>query len=340
MAFTVVSGLVVGLVLGFALQKGGFCMHTAFRSIVFEKDHSVLRSWLLVLVINLVGVNLLYEFRIINIVVAPFFWPAAVLGGLVFGGGMVMAGGCTSGTFYRVGKGMLGSFGALVGFSAGAAAVSAGALRPVMTFLRTPVLDVYGEEPTLSNIFPIDPIVSRWIVIGVLSIFIGFYLLKAPRQKFVTGWGWIKTGLVVGAVGLAAWIASSYSYRDYGMSFTQPTVSLVRLIFNGDSDGVNWSTYMVLGVPVGALIAAVLAKDFSLRLPTPGRFVQQTVGGGLMGIGAAVAGGCNIGHGITGLSALSVTSLVATICTMLGVWFGTWIIFRKLRSPARPEGGK
>ena len=124
MAFTVLSGLIIGIALGFALQKGGFCMHTAFRSIVFEKDHSVLRSWLLVLGINLIGVNLLYELRIINIMIAPFFWPAAIIGGLVFGGGMVMAGGCTSGTFYRVGKGMLGSFGALVGFSAGAAAVT------------------------------------------------------------------------------------------------------------------------------------------------------------------------------------------------------------------------
>lgn len=332
--FLVVSGLIVGFGLGFALQKGGFCMHTAFRSIVFEKDHSVLRSWLLVLVINLIGVNLLYELRIINIMIAPFFWPAAIVGGLVFGGGMVMAGGCTSGTFYRVGKGMLGSFGALVGFSAGAAAVSVGALRPAMTFLRKPVLDVYGEEPTLSNILPIDPVVSRWLVVGVLSVAIGYYLLRAPKQKFVTGWGWVKTGLVLGAIGLAAWIASGYAYRDYGMSFTQPTVSLVRLILNGDSGGINWSTYMVLGVPAGAFLAALLSKDFAFRLPSPGRFVQQTSGGLLMGMGAAVAGGCNIGHGITGLSALSITSLVATICTMIGVWFGTWIIYRALKSPA------
>jgi len=334
MLLTVISGLIIGLALGFALQKGGFCMHTAFRSIVFEKDHSVLRSWLLVLGINLIGVNLLYELRIINIMMAPFFWPAAIVGGLIFGGGMVMAGGCTSGTFYRVGKGMLGSFGALAGFSVGAAAMSVGALRPVMDLLRKPVLDVYGEEPTLANILPIDPIAARWIAIGVLCAAIVIYLFRAPKQKFITGWGWIKTGLVLGIIGVAAWAASAYSYRDYGMSFTQPTVSLVRLVVGGDSAGINWSTYMVLGVPVGAFLAALQSKDFSLRLPKPGRFVQQTSGGLLMGLGASLAGGCNIGHGITGLSVLSVTSLVATVCTMIGVWIGTWIIFRALKSPA------
>ena len=334
MAFTVLSGLIIGIALGFALQKGGFCMHTAFRSILFEKDHSVLRSWLLVLCINMIGVNLLYELRIINIMIAPFFWPAAIVGGLLFGVGMVMAGGCTSGTFYRVGKGMLGSFGALVGFSAGAAAVSAGALRPAMDFLRRPILDVYGEEPTLANILPMDPAISRWIVVGLLSVGLGFYLTKAPKQKFITGWGWIKTGVIVGAIGLAAWLASSYSYRDYGMSFTQPTVSLVRLVLSNDSAGINWSTYMVVGVPVGAFLAALQSKDFALRLPAPRRFVQQTIGGALMGLGASIAGGCNIGHGISGLSALSITSLVATFCTMIGVWLGTWVIIRALRSPA------
>lgn len=334
MAVTVLSGLIIGLALGFALQKGGFCMHTAFRSIVFEKDHSVLRSWLLVLGLNLIGVNLLYELRIINTMVAPFFWPAAIIGGLVFGGGMVMAGGCTSGTFYRTGKGMLGSFGALVGFSFGAAAMSSGALRPVTDALRRPVLDVYGEEPTLANILPIDPVAGRWIVVGVLVVAIGIYLLRAPKQKFVTGWGWIKTGLIIGAIGIAAWAASAYSYRDYGMSFTQPTVSLMRLMISGDAGGVNWATYMVLGVPAGAFLAALQSKDFSLRLPTPGRFVQQTAGGLLMGVGALLAGGCNIGHGITGLSALSVTSLVATVCTMVGVWIGTWIVFRTVKLSA------
>ena len=92
------------------------------------------------------------------------------------------------------------------------------------------------------------------------------------------------------------------------------------------------------GDAVGAFLAALQSKDFAFRLPTPGRFVQQTAGGALMGIGASIAGGCNIGHGITGLSALSVTSLVATVFTMIGVWSGTWIIFRALRSPAKPEG--
>ena len=46
-----------------------------------------------------------------------------------------------------------------------------------------------------------------------------------------------------------------------------------------------------------------------------------------MGIGAGIAGGCNIGHGITGLSTLSLGSLLATVTTMGGVWAATGVIF-------------
>jgi uncharacterized protein len=329
--FDVATGLATGGVLGYVLQKGGFCMHTAFRSIVFEKDHSTLRAWLLALAIDMIIVNLLFEFRVINIQVAPFFWLAASVGGLVFGIGMVLAGGCTSGTWYRAGKGMLGSAGALVGYAIGATSVSGGLLRPVMDALRRPVIDFFGEDLSITHALPFGPVLSRWAVIAIAVAAIIYYLSRAPEQKFATGWKWPATGTAIGLVGVAAWLASTVSARDYGMSFTQPTVSIVRVILSSETGGVNWATFMVLGVPIGAFAAAVRSGDFAFRLPAPKRFVQQSVGGVVMGLGAAVAGGCNIGHGITGLSVLSVTSLLATATTMAGVWLGTWVVFRSLR---------
>lgn len=337
MLFTILSGLVIGVSFGFALQKGSFCMNTAFRSIVFEKDHSTLRAWLLVVAINMVGVNILYELRVINITIAPFFWPAAIAGGLVFGIGMVLAGGCTSGTWYRFGKGMLGSFGALLGFAFGATVMSVGALKPLMDALRNPVIDSYGEDLTIANIFPFDPLITRWVAIALIVLAIAAYLLRSPKQQFVIGWKWPITGLAVGILALLGWWASSFSNRDFGLSFTQPTISLVRLFINADTGGINWSTFFVLGVPVGAFVSAVISKDFALRLPSPARFLQQFGGGTLMGLGAALAGGCNIGHGITGISALSITSLTSTAFTILGVWAMTFFIYghAKLRTAAK-----
>ena len=336
-AFSLVSGLLLGAAFGFALQKGGFCMNTAFRSVVFEKDRSLLRAWLMVLAINLLAVNLLHELRVINITIAPFYWVAAIAGGLVFGLGMALAGGCASGTWYRASKGMLGSFVALIGFAFAATATTNGLLRPVLDLLREPVVDSYGEDLSLVNIFPFDPFVTWWIIVGVLVVGISIFLLRGPKQSFTIGWPWPITGAAVGVLAALAWVLSGVSGRDYGLSFTNPTVSLVRLLVDGDGAGVNWSTYFLVGIPVGAFVAAALARDLSLRLPSPGRLLQQFGGGMLMGIGAAVAGGCNVGHGVTGLSALSVTSFVSTLTTMAGVWIATALIFRSQRV-RRPAG--
>ena len=77
---SVISGLLVGFIGGFALQRGGFCMHSAFRSIAFEKDHSLLRAWMLVLAINIPALLILEQFGIIFPARAPFTPFAGLVG--------------------------------------------------------------------------------------------------------------------------------------------------------------------------------------------------------------------------------------------------------------------
>ncbi len=166
-------------------------------------------------------------------------------------------------------------------------------------------------------------------IIALLVIAGGRWLLKAPKQKYQVGWSWPKTGLVIGALSVAAWLASGVTNRDYGFSFTQPTISIVSIIIiGGDSAGINWGTFMVLGVPVGAFLAAKITGELSLRAPATGRLIEQFGGGTLMGLGAALAGGCNIGHGITGVSTLALSSIVATLFTVSGVWGMDYLVFR------------
>jgi len=334
MMATAALGLAVGIPLGYALQSGGFCMNTAFRSILFEKDRSLLRAYVLVLLINIVAVNILDELALINITRAPFFWPALLVGGFVFGLGMVLAGGCTSGTWYRASKGMIGSLMALIGFAAGATASQAGILNPIQAKLRLPVLDVYGVEPTLYNIIPISHWAVKWVVVAVVVVLGGIWLLRSPKQKFTVGWNWQKTGLIIGVIAAAGWLVSGFTRRDYGLSFTQPTVSLVRFLLDADSTGINWGTFLVIGVPVGAALGARLSGELTLRLPKPKRVLQQLAGGLMMGVGAAVAGGCNIGHGLTGVSTLALSSIAATLFTIFGVWTATFLVYRRTASSA------
>ncbi|MFQ5539147.1 MAG: YeeE/YedE thiosulfate transporter family protein, partial [Candidatus Binatia bacterium] len=72
-------------------------------------------------------------------------------------------------------------------------------------------------------------------------------------------------------------------------------------------------------------------NEFKWRAPQPRRMMQQALGGALMGTGAVIAGGCNIGNSLTGLGILSLTSFVATVFFILGTWSGTYLFFVRQR---------
>jgi uncharacterized membrane protein YedE/YeeE len=81
-----------------------------------------------------------------------------------------------------------------------------------------------------------------------------------------------------------------------------------------------------LGVLMGATAAALLSREFAVRVPAPGELLKGAVGGVLMGGGAVLAFGCNIGGFFSALSALSLSGLGM----MLGLGIGAWVGLRYL----------
>ncbi|MFW5694730.1 MAG: YeeE/YedE family protein [Alkalispirochaeta sp.] len=335
-----IGGLSLGLLLGYALQRGGYCMNTAFRSFFLEKDKSLVRAWVLVLLINIVGVRLFTDLGVLDPAVAPIFWPAAIVGGFIFGAGMVLAGGCASGTYYRCGRGMLGSVAALIGFVIGTAVIDGGALVGVQSVLRAPVIDTGGAQATLFGVLGVESVVIRWLVLGAVAALAIVWLARAPKNRFLIGWSWQRSGTVIGVLALAAWLLSAMQGRNFGLSFTQPTVALTRFVVSGDASGISVASFIVVAVPVGAFLAAKAAGEAILRAPDPRRLARQFGGGAVMGTGASIAGGCNIGHSITGVSTLGITAIVSTGFIILGCWAMTTIIVRsESRKAATAYGG-
>lgn len=324
----ITAGIALGLLLGFSLQRGGYCMNTAFRSFYLEKDRSLVRAWIVVLIINIIGVQLFTDLGIFRPEVAPFFWPAAIVGGFVFGGGMVLAGGCASGTYYRCGRGMLGSIAALFGFVIGTALIDGGALVGVQNRLRGTTIEFEGSQATLFELLGVESALVRWIVLAALTVTALGWLIRSPKQRFLIGWGWKRTGVLVGLLAFATWLLSAMQGRNFGLSFTQPTVALTRYLVGGDTSGLSVASFIVVGVPIGAFLAAKLAGEVILRMPEPKRFVRQFGGGVTMGLGASIAGGCNIGHSITGVSTLGITAITSTAFIILGCWAMTGLIYR------------
>lgn len=317
-------GLGVGGLFGFVLQRGRFCMYTAFRDILLIKDLTLFKAYLLALAIQALLIHLFRGLGLLSFSAPPFFWLAAIVGGFIFGVGMSFAGGCSSSSYYRIGEGMVGSFVAVLLFVIAAAATTRGALRPLADLLRSLRADLGGGSATIPSLLGLSP----WLLMLFLFLPLAVWLYLSKPNPPQRGWGWRKTGVLLGLVASVAWLGSAWSGDfHYGLRMTGPSASLLFYLANGDPAYLGWGVFEIIGIPLGAFFAAARHGEFQWRAPRPLRLMQQAWGGVMMGVGAVIAGGCNVGNSLTGLGAFSLTSLVATIFIILGTWSGTYLLF-------------
>lgn len=340
------AGGITGALFGFVLQRGRFCMTSAFRDPYMARDWTLFKAYVLSLAIQATGIILLQGAGIIQAKPDSFQWLAAVTGGLIFGFSLIFAGGCASGTYYRIGEGMVGSIVTAVFYGLGAAASRNGALLSLTKKLQASTVTVNGAT-TLYGALGISP----WVLVAGLWIVSILFLVRSHRQEqpswappaaegrsplwqtvFGRSWAWPATGLAVGLVSVLAWLTSTATGQPKGLGITSATAGLVRFLVTGDLKLVDWNVFMILGIPLGSYLAARAAGEFRLRVPGPERLLQHMVGGLGMGIGATIARGCNVGNSLVSVSLFNLNGWVATVATILGIWAGAYLF---LVLPAR-----
>ena len=345
----IISGVVLGTLFGFVLQRGRFCMNSAFRDIILMKDYTLFKAVVIAIVVQLIGFHLMASMDVIQLNPKPFMWAAVMVGGFIFGIGMVLAAGCASGTTYRVGEGMIGSFIALLGLMIGTVVTKLGALSwldsllksdPFTTITTTslgidpgPYLKEGSTSLTLANVFGLNP----WIMVGIISaVALGVLIWKREEATtktegslydkiFKQGWNWWVTGIAVGIIGLMAFL----SFKNYALGVSGGWFSFLNTLITGDANSLNWFAFLVMGIIVGATIAALIAGEFKLRAPTGKRIIQQFIGGLIMGVGAIIGTACNIGHILSGIPQLSIGSIVGGMFIILGSWVAAYIMFMR-----------
>lgn len=348
MAYDLVTGLIPGIVLGiifgFVLQRGRFCMNSAFRDPLLLKDFSLLKAVILAIAIEMLGFALMQVSGIITMAPKSFSWAAQLIGGSLFGMGMVLAAGCASGTTYRVGEGMIGSLMALLAFALGGYMAKKGVLKQALADLKTAT----GSEQLV-----IGGLENSWIymlIIGSIILISGIVFGLVPKLKgkkerneklietesisdaiFKKGWAWWAPGIAIGIIGIIAYVSSAASGRNYPLGITGGWIGFMDYLVTGNVDSLSWEVFLVLGVVIGAFVAAIIAGEFKLRAPKAKNLLIQFIGGIMMGIGAVFASGCNIGNTLSGVPQLSVGSIYSTVFIILGCWVMVYFLFMRDR---------
>ncbi len=333
MSTAIITGLIVGIIFGFVMQRGRFCMNSAIRDTVLLQDYTLLKSVGAAILVSMAGFAIMSAAGVITINPKPLFGWANLVGSFVFGIGMVVAGGCASGITYRVGEGMMGALAAVIGLATTGTLTAMGFLKPIMVSLRP----AEATNPTLASLLNME----YWVLALIIAVLVGgiWYLMARKNTDddlttdssvpfFKRTWNWLVTGIGIGIVGIIAFPISAAAGRNYPLGITAGWIQWVKVvILNVEGQAVNWIAAMVLGIVLGALIGALLSGEFKFRFPKWGMLGQAFLGGLIMGFGAVTSGGCNVTHILSGIPQLGMGSFLAAISIVLGAWATAYLLF-------------
>jgi len=326
---TLIGGLIVGILFGFLLQRTRMCFNSAIRDVRYFKDNWLWKQGLMAIAVETIGFQLMAAMGAIKLNPSAFIPAAQIVGGFAFGMGMVLAGGCASGVTYRIGEGNVLGIIAATFYALFAGAARNGKLKSVTALFGKPITvtmenpGVYAAKdgkvaPTVANLLGIDP----WIVAIVFALILLAYLFFTKTSERKAPMHWTIGGILIGLVGMLGY----WSQQTYSLGITGGWINLFTATLTDAP--YNWIGMEVFGIIVGAFISALIFKEFKIRFPKdPKAYVQAVIGGALMGWGAGVAGGCNIGHFLSGVPHLAISSLLATAFFILGNWFMYWMLY-------------
>ncbi len=305
-------GLAVGMAFGYISQRGRFCMRLAFYELATGRAPDMLRAYLLAVLVEMVAVNSLGDDGIFQTAIPPFFGLATALGGFLFGWGMDLAMGCAGAILYRAGEGKLDFVFSVLAYGLGAFIATNWLAQPIRGFVSGD-----GIALTLNAALTID----RRVVVMVIILIGVVWILRGQRHPYFGGWGWTRTGLLLGVVGVVAWAASGWAGRPTGLGTAQGSGNMARLLLEQNLGAIDWSLVVVAGIPLGSFIASLVSGPSPKKPLRFERIPQAVVGGLFMGFGATIGGGDNILHGLSGVPLLAVSSLIFMLCAFAGLWF-------------------
>lgn len=317
-------GLMTGIIFGVAAQRSRFCLRAATVSFARGNLDDKVAVWFLTISTAIVwvqGAQLLGLFSAAEArqMAVPGSWSGAIIGGLIFGVGMVLARGCSGRLLVLAATGNLRSVVSGLIFAVVAQMSLSGILSDFRNTLASLWVTQGGRNVDLLVFFGLP----EWggFVIGL--IFAGLALLLSYVNRISI------TRLVFGAgVGFAVAVGWVSTFALAQIAFDPVTIESVTfsgpsahtlMFFLDRNEVLQFSVGLVPGVVVGSLTSSLLKGEFEFQgFSDESNMRRSMTGAVLMGFGAMLAGGCAIGAGVTGGSVFAGTAWLALFCMWIG----------------------
>jgi len=344
------GGFIIGLVLGAVAQASRFCTMGALADWFAYGGTGRLSMWLLAIAVAMLGTQALLAAGVFDgtrsLPWSPrLLWLSSPIGGLLFGFGMTLAGGCPQRALVKAGSGNLKAWTVLL--IAGVAGEMT--LRGLLAVPRVNLLDrfdwTFPHSQDLGAITEALASVPAGAARGVLSALFALAVIVwlVKNRSGMEPLHWLG-GLVVGALVPAAWAVTgalghlpehpetlepawlaTVGNRPEGISFSAPVAHTLDLLtlWSDTNTRLTFGIALLLGVPLGSAISAWKRGEMHIEaFRSPRDLGEHAIGATLMGFGGITALGCSIGQGLTGVAMLSLGAVLTTAGIVVGTWAG------------------
>ncbi len=334
------AGLLVGILFGATAQKSHFCLRASTVEVVEGSFGPRLAVWLVAFTAAVTLVQGLVAFAWLDLsearaIASTGSLSGAAIGGALFGVGMVLARGCASRLLVLASCGNLRALVTGLVLTLVAQAAYTGALSPAREMLFGLWTVPGGPARDLSAILDLSPIICACLATMALVLAVAFAIRKhVPVVRVVSAAG------VGAAVALGWWMTFAIAQSSFevipvsSVTFTGPATDTLMALVAQRNISLSFGVGLVPGVAVGAASSAVLSGEWRIERFGPETPMERyLVGAVFMGFGAMLAGGCAVGAGLSGGSALSLTAWLA----VFSMWVGAVSTHRLMMRRAVPQ---
>ena len=306
-ATVALAAFAIGIAFGALARWSGFCLRGAVEDVLTKDNAPRLRGFLAAMVVGLVVTQALVfagRLDLSKAIVLPsnLFWGGALIGGAMFGVGMVLTGGCGTRMLVLAAGGNLRSV--VVFFVFGFVAYAT--IRGIVAPARAAFMDVASVKLAHQAL-------PEAVGLAVLVLALAFILWRRVEMKH------LLAGALIGLLVPLGYLVTAVLGND---DFDQTTVESMNVTRGGGDalvylltwtgSKINFGIAFVAGILVGAAAVALLRREFRLEgFERPADMLRYAAGAALMGVGGVLALGCTIGNGLTGIASLAPTSFIA-----------------------------
>lgn len=345
--------LLSGIILGFLLHRSDYCMAGMFRDVFLFKSSPLLKIFFVQVFVTMLLFYLARHAGLINLYPPPNLKEASLItliGGFIFGIGMVLAGGCVIGTLYKMGAGSSGAIVAFLGLVIGSG--------------------IYGEIYPFFNSLHKETVISNYVLLGQVSgeviflpvlIFSAILILRWKDNFYqrVYAEGYIQpllTAIFIAFVNLIIYLASD-TPMAISTAYAKLAAFIEKLIIPSHYESLEFfkrlsysATHpdghpisggpgaridhvfiaeipLLAGVVIGSMISSISLKEFRpfKNIPPKGQILSAFIGGVLLALSSRMAGGCNVKFLMSGLPLLSIQGIIFLLGLIPGTCLGTRI---------------